>query len=142
MSSTSTAVTEASDNTVRFSSADEVRAAYARLLEQRFDRADTPEFLLEVEEFVRRTQAAGAVIDASEDRWACQSMPDYWITVLYGAGRQPDTIALADFNPMLPPELADALSPYLGLEAFRESKHQLFFGREILLNQLIDRLKQ
>src|SRR5690349_2224776 len=42
----------------------------------------------EIETFVRRTQAAGSVIGASQERWAAQGLMDYWAAELSRSGRR------------------------------------------------------
>ena len=49
---------------------------------------------------------------------------------------------LAEFDPSVAPELNDALCPYVGLDAFLEANHHLFFGRQRLVRELIDRVAQ
>lgn len=52
------------------------------------------------------------------------------------------------FNPRLPPQLESAVTlnakhnPYRGLQAYRQSDHELFFGREQIVAQLLQRVQQ
>ena len=71
-----------------------------------------------------------------------QGLLDYWATRLLRAGRDTPDLVLADFNASLAPELEDARCPYLGLDAFRETKRDLFFGREKLVDEWLGRLKR
>ena len=118
-----------------------LKAAHLMILERRRLRGDTPEFLAEVAAFIRRASATGTWLDADNDRWASQSVLDYWANVLYRYGHEISDATLAEFDPALAPELADSLCPYLGLDAFRESSHSLFFGRQHLIEDLVNWLK-
>lgn len=76
-----------------------------------------------------------------DDRWAAQSLLDYWSALLYRAELEPPDTTLVDFDPSLAPDLPDDLCPYLGLEAFREANQHLFFGRQRLLDRLLKQLE-
>ena len=118
-----------------------LRTTHSELLKRERESGDAPTFLDEVAEFVRRGQATGALLDADTDRWAVQSLLDYWTTVLYRAGREPPDEALAEFDHELAPKLNDALCPYLGLDAFQEANHDRFYGRQRLIEELVARLR-
>jgi energy-coupling factor transporter ATP-binding protein EcfA2 len=118
-----------------------LRAAHSELLKRHREHSSTQELLVEVEEFICRGRATGVLLDTDEDRWACQSLLDYWTTVLYRAGLEPPDATLSEFDPTLAPQLDDTQCPYLGLEAFREEKHNLFYGRQRLLEKLLKHLK-
>ncbi|MBW4548330.1 MAG: WD40 repeat domain-containing protein [Symplocastrum torsivum CPER-KK1] len=130
------------DATNRFPSLASLRAAHSELLKRHRETGSTPELLAEMEEFIYRGRATGALLDTDEDRWASQSLLDYWSAILYRAGREPPDATLAEFDPALAPELDDARCPYLGLEAFREEKSNLFYGRQRLLEKLVNHLKR
>ena len=119
-----------------------LRSAHSELLKRHRESGSTPELLKEVEEFIYRGRATGALLDTDEDRWASQSLLDYWSAILYRAGHEPPDATLAEFDSALAPELDDARCPYLGLEAFREEKSNLFYGRQRLLEKLVNHLKQ
>lgn len=91
--------------------------------------------------FLRQSQATGVLLDAEPERWTAQSLLDYWTATLLSAGEQPPPAILADFDPNLAPELPDGLCPYVGLDAFREETSNIFFGRQRLLQLLIDKLQ-
>ena len=86
--------------------------------------------------------ATGAVLDNNEDRLAAQSLLDYWVTSFYRAGAEPPDTALALFDPELAPELDESLCPYRGLDAFREEDSRQFFGRQGLVQKLVERLRE
>jgi WD40 repeat protein/energy-coupling factor transporter ATP-binding protein EcfA2 len=119
-----------------------LKAAHLAILERRRLSGDTPEFLAEVAAFIRRASATGAWLDADNDRWASQSVLDYWANVMYRCGHEISDATLAEFDPALAPELLDSLCPYLGLDSFRESSHTLFFGRQRLIEDLVGWLKE
>jgi WD40 repeat protein/energy-coupling factor transporter ATP-binding protein EcfA2 len=124
-----------------------LRAVHGDLLKQyRQDQENglplTAQRLSDIEAFVRRGQATGALLDSEDDRWAAQSLLDYWIAILYRAGFEPPEATLADFDLSLAPELDDSLCPYRGLDAFREKDRQFFYGRQRLLDQLLQKLQE
>ncbi|MBD2451491.1 hypothetical protein H6G76_31125 [Nostoc sp. FACHB-152] len=132
-----------SDNTVSsFASLASLRAAHSELLKRHRESGRTSELLKEIKTFICQGRATGALLDADEDRWASQSLLDYWTAILYRAGQEPPDATLAEFDPTLAPELDETLCPYLGLEAFREEKSSLFYGRQRLLEKLVNHLKE
>src|SRR5207244_4167911 len=85
--------------------------------------------------------ATGELLDAYADRWAAQTVLDYWLTTLYRAKRSVNGIALHEFDPSLAPELDDRECPYVGLDAFRPSDADRFFGRKRLVEEWLGRLQ-
>ena len=71
---------------VGFLSLAELKAAHTAILDRRRLLGDTPEVLGEVDTFIRRGCATGRVLDVDEQRWAAQSVLDYWANVLYRLG--------------------------------------------------------
>ncbi len=132
----------APDGLERFPSLSALRAAHGRLLKRQFEIGETDELLAEVEGFIEQGRATGALLDAEDDRWASQGLLDYWVAVLYRADREPPDATLADFDPLLAPELDDAACPYVGLDAFGEADHQVFYGRGLILEELVARLQE
>jgi len=132
----------ADDASVHFPSLASLRAGHSELLKRHREIVNTPELLIEIEGFIRQGRATGALLDSDEERWASQSLLDYWSAILYRAGREPPDATLAEFESALAPELDDAGCPYLGLEAFREEKSNLFYGRQRLLEKLVNHLKK
>jgi WD40 repeat protein/energy-coupling factor transporter ATP-binding protein EcfA2 len=128
------------DNLVRFPSLAALRAVHSDLLQRRRDSQETHEFLVEIDGFIRKGQATGALLDIDDERWATQSLLDYWANVLYHAEIEPPEATLAEFDPTLAPELDDALCPYQGLDTFREASY--FFGRQRLIENLVSRLQE
>jgi WD40 repeat protein len=126
----------------RFLSLPLLRSAHRDLLRRQREGGASPEFLVEVEAFIRRGREAGALLDVEDDRWAAQGLLDYWATFLYRAEREPPDSTLAEFDPILAPELDDAKCPYLGLDAFGEAHHALFFGRQRLVEEMVGHLEE
>jgi len=131
--------------TERFSALADLQAAHDDLLDAREQAGDSAEaaaaFWPRAADFVRSGRATGALLDASRDRRAAQGILDYWANALYRAGQPAAEARLADFDPELAPELPDEPCPYRGLAAFREADRDFFFGREELLNDMLDRLR-
>lgn len=127
------------DAAVRFPSLASLRVAHGELLRQQRESTD-PELRANIETFIRRGQATGALLDENENRWEAQSILDYWATFLFRADRTTVDATLDEFDPELAPELDDAACPYMGLDAFRESKFEVFFGRQRMIQALLERL--
>ncbi|MFL5804092.1 MAG: WD40 repeat domain-containing protein [Roseiflexaceae bacterium] len=124
-----------------FASLAALKAAHGELAQRRRANAKTAVLLDDIGVFLRRGQATGALLDDDDERAAAQSLLNYWANILYRAGREPPDATLAEFDQLLAPELPDALCPYVGLDAFRETDHELFHGRQPLIEELIERLK-
>ncbi|GAB4369684.1 MAG: hypothetical protein Kow00121_09790 [Elainellaceae cyanobacterium] len=140
MSSAETVV----DSTVgddRFPSLSSLRVAHSELLKLHREQGSQPEVLSQIEQFMLKGRSTGAVLDNEDDRWAAQSILDYWSSLLYRAGQEPPDTTLIEFDPSLAPDLSDDRCPYMGLEAFREQNQQLFFGRQRLVDKLLKHLK-
>jgi hypothetical protein len=129
----------------RFPSLADIQANHDMLLDRREALGDegaaAASFWGAVGDFAPHRQATGALLDASRDRRAAQSILDYWANALYRAGQPPPEARLADFDPSLAPELPDEPCPYRGLAAFGEADRDFFFGRERLLNDMVERLR-
>jgi WD40 repeat protein len=118
-----------------------LRTSHRKLLERRGKDGNTTEFLDDVETFVQRGTATGVFLDARSDRWQAQNLIDYWCNELYHARRKAPDTTLAEFDLDLAPELDDSLCPYLGLQTFGYSQHNLFFGRSGLIEEMVEKLK-
>jgi energy-coupling factor transporter ATP-binding protein EcfA2 len=131
------AAPEVTDAVVPFPSISSLRAAHGRLLKRHAEIGECRELLDEAEVFIGRGRATGAFLDAEDDRWAGQGLLDYWVAVLYRAGYEPPDATLAEFDPTLAPELKDEACPYVGLDAFSEANHRVFFGRRQVVEGLV-----
>lgn len=107
--------------------------------QQRTDSA-AEQLVRKIAAFVERGRQTGALLDNEDERAAAQSLLTYWANILQRLGHELDDAALAEFDPLLAPELPDAACPYLGLDAFREADSGRFFGREPMVRELLERL--
>jgi WD40 repeat protein len=76
-----------------------LQSRHIDLARRRTPGEPTPEFLAEVEDFLRQVQATGRVIADDDERIAAQSIIDYWTTVLLRARHVPPETELAEFSP-------------------------------------------
>ncbi len=118
-----------------------LRAGHRELLRRHQRTGASPETLAEIREFVRECRDSGRCLDSEGDRASAQSLVDFWVTRLYRAGEDVVEAGLAEFDETLAPTLAEEACPFLGLDAFPESKHEYFFGRQDLVAKLVDRLR-
>lgn len=126
----------------RFSSYAAMRTAHTQLLRSYRDKGASPDLLDAADAFVARGAGTGVVIDIDDDRMGAQSLLDYWSAVLSRAERMPSQAFLEEFDESFAPVLPDDLCPYVGLESFGESKRRLFFGRERVLTEMINQLRE
>jgi WD40 repeat protein/energy-coupling factor transporter ATP-binding protein EcfA2 len=129
------------ENQHAFPSLFALRNTHRRLLERRGKNGQSEVFLDEIEQFVKQGVGTGAFLDGRSDRWQAQNLIDFWANELYHARRQPEQTNLLPFDPDLAPELDDSLCPYLGLQTFGGSQKAIFFGRTILINEMVEKLK-
>lgn len=120
-----------------FPSLTALRAAHASLLEAHRSQADAADFWPQVDAFLWRGQATGALLDQEGERVGAQSLLDYWTATAYSVGRTAPDALLLPFDPTLAPEIPDARCPYVGLAAFREGEGPYFFGRRQLIESLV-----
>lgn len=123
-----------------FPSFDKLREAHSALLQQEQKLGAAPHFLVAIERFIEVLHTTGLILDNDAERRAAQSILDYWAASLLRARRAPPAALLADFNNKFAPALKDEDCPYIGLNAFHESDSSLFFGRQRLIAQLIQKL--
>jgi len=100
------------------------------------------DFLADVSIFIQRGSTTGVLLDSEADRETAQALLDYWSTIFYRAGYEPPDSTLAEFDPNLAPLLDDSLCPYVGLDAFREGDHAIFFGRQRTIQEIIGLLAE
>lgn len=82
-----------------FSSLDELRDAHRDLLKKYRGEEITPAIAEEIEKFIFRGQATGALLKDEEERWDAQSRLDYWVAMLQRAGNELLNAILCEFNP-------------------------------------------
>ena len=126
----------------RFPSLPALRTAHAELLQRRRLGEDTPESPAAVQAFIRQGRATGAILDDEAERQAAQSLLDFWANRLVRADLETPEATLIEFDPTLEPEIPNDPCPYRGLDAFHPTDRSFFFGRQRLLEQLLDHLRQ
>ncbi len=101
-----------------------LRASHSKLLDAHHTQAASDAFWQEVAHFLRRGSRSGALMDREEDRWAAQSLLDYWIATAYSMGRAMPDAALVDFDPTLAPVLPvePPSAPFFGPSGPRKSQ--------------------
>ena len=133
------------DAVTPFFSQVELHAAHTALLKRQpvsGDLSDNTDATLvaDVKTFIQRGRATGALINGDKDRWASQSIRDYWGTLLYRMGSSVET-KLVGFDEAQAPALADDQCPYVGLEAFQEKNNDIFFGRHRFVQKILDKIR-
>jgi WD40 repeat protein len=118
-----------------------LKDAHSALLQSRRSDGETEALLDAAERFIQAGQQTGVLLDSDDERDVAQSLMNYWANVLLRAGRDLSDATLDEFDPMQAPELPDELQPFVGLEPFDQQQHDLFFGRERLIEQMVERLK-
>ena len=86
-------------NPETFPSFASLRAAHSELLKQHRQTELTPKLLTEVKTFLLRGRTTGALLDTEDERWAAQSLLDYWTSILYRQGEEPPDTTLVEFDP-------------------------------------------
>ncbi|WP_348257385.1 hypothetical protein [Leptolyngbya sp. AS-A6] len=117
-----------------------MRLAHGDLLKLYRETDDKDALVSNIRPLIKKGRETGALIDNDDDRLAAQSLLDYWVSVLLRSGHSIDNATLAEFDINLAPELNEADCPYLGLDAFKETDANLFYGRQRLAAQLIESL--
>lgn len=92
-----------------FASLGELRAAHNDLLKRSKDAGETDAVLDAAQTLIARGMETGVVIDTEEDRWAAQSLLDYWSTLLFRNKRPAPDATLADFDAAALAQNADAV---------------------------------
>lgn len=117
-----------------------LRLAHTELLRRHREHGADSATLAAAQEFLRRGQATGAILDDGDERFTAQGLLDYWVASLYRAGEEPPPVTLDEFDPAQAPALPDTARPYNGLDAFREEDAGRFFGRRRLVEQFVAQL--
>jgi hypothetical protein len=117
-----------------------LRLVHSRLLKHASGGDTSSEFVVQVADFIRRAQATGAILESDPERKDAQRILNYWAAVLIRAGHEAPNALLADYDPTREPVPTDC--PYPGLAAFGEADRDRFFGRERLVQGLIDSLRK
>lgn len=94
----------------------------------------------DVERFVSRTCATGAILESDVDREAAQGMVTYWSNALYRANRQPDNTLLDEFDENACPDIPDDQCPYLP-DATGKTRPMVPPGWQRLVRECLNRLE-
>ena len=124
-----------------FTSLTSLRTEHRKLLERRNDGGNTTKYLATIKTFVQRGRLTGALLDTRSDRWQAQNLLNYWANELYQARQDAPGAVLVDYDSNLAPVLDDTLCPYLGLKTFGRHAHPFFFGRNLLIDSMVEKLK-
>jgi WD40 repeat protein len=125
----------------RFDSLAAMKAAYGDLSKQR--REGDEQILSNAADFIRLARATGAILPVESERWDAQTLIDYWVNLLCREGvrvEDKETV-LAKFDPDQAPTLNESRRPYVGLDAFNEALHEIFFGRQKLVEEMLKKLE-
>ena len=127
---------------VSFESLEQLRSYHTELLKRHRVEGDSDVFQSEAKSSFAEAVRRASFMDCPEDRIEGQHLLDYWATIMYRADLEPPDSTLMAFDATQLPSLPDELCPYVGLDAFRESFHDRFFGRSKTVRKLISRLSE
>lgn len=137
------AAPEATTKTGAYSSFVLLMDAHSGLLQQEPTAEEREDYLTAVQNFLKRAQETGAVLENPEERYTAQSLLNYWITVLYRAEIvYSEETTLAPYDPFVSVEIEDERCPYPGVRPFEEDQHKFFFGRQRQINYMLSRLQE
>jgi WD40 repeat protein len=88
-----------------FPSLTALRIAHSEMLTLHRKWGNVPEMKAKIEQLIKKGRATGALLDNEDDRWAAQSLLDYWNSLLYRAGQEPPDTTLVDFVPFIMADL-------------------------------------
>jgi WD40 repeat protein len=133
----------------RFNHFAEMQQNHDKLLHRRPQAGSTAandvDFWEQVGEFIVKGRATGAILGPETDwaeRYAGQNILDYWANELYRVGGQPPDPQMVKYDPTQAPILPDEPCPYRGLMAFDGSSSAYFFGRQTLIQDMVNRIQQ
>ena len=117
--------------------------AHNELLQRQSKGAEREDYLTAIQDFLKKAQATGAVLQHPDERYTAQSLLNYWTTVLYRADiTYSDELTLASYDPRINVEIEDEDCPYPGVRAFKEEEQKFFFGRQRTINYMLSRLRE
>jgi WD40 repeat protein/tetratricopeptide (TPR) repeat protein len=125
-----------------FATLEELKATHADLLRRRRTTDNAPEFFAEVQDFLRRGAATGVVLEGEGERFAAQSLLNYWVTVLGRAGCQVPDAELAEYDEARAPPLDDSANPYLDLASPAATLSGRLLGWQWLIKESLQKLEQ
>jgi hypothetical protein len=88
-----------------FPSLTALRNAHSEMLTLHREKGNEPEIIAKIEQLINKGRATGALLDSEDDRWAAQSLLDYWNSLLYRAGHEPPDAILVDLDLSLIPDI-------------------------------------
>lgn len=95
----------------------------------------------DIEQFIGRVAATGALLDDENERLECQGLVNYWTTKHCRLGGTLLDLPLAAFDGELAPDLPDESYPYGRLAALQSCESGKLFGCSRLLHESLARLR-
>ena len=105
------------------------------------NQRESETLLDDVQAFMLKARQAGQYLDKPADRRACQSLINYWSGLLYEHKREVGELSLLQFDERLAPELSAEPCPYLGLHPFGAGSSAFYFGRDKLVQDMLNTLR-
>ena len=124
----------------KFSSIEEMRAEHLLLLDRNAHAQDGA--LNDIAVFVGRGVNTGLILDDIAERYSAQGLLNYWINILNRYDIEIEKSILEDFDPLSNPLLPDESCPYVGLDTFQENKSNIFFGRDKIISNILEKLSK
>lgn len=119
-----------------------LRARHSELLQVEPETEDAKaRIMVEVEDFIGRAQATGAMLSDEDERRGAQSILNYWVSVLYRMDGVARPGTLNRYDAQASARLDDVACPYPGVRPFSENECRLFFGRQRQIDYMVGRLK-
>lgn len=92
------------------------RIEHGKMLKLHRKRGNDREVLDKIAQLISKGQATGALLASEDDRWAAQSLLDYWSSLLYRAGYEAPDANLLDFDPSLSLDLSTTRNKLFNLK--------------------------
>jgi WD40 repeat protein/energy-coupling factor transporter ATP-binding protein EcfA2 len=103
----------------------------------------TPKFWEDVTVFLEQARLGGVLLDQPRDRRVAQGVLDYWASALIRSGQPVPDLQLETFDATMAPILrGEKPCPFQGLEAFTAERSDYFFGRESLVEDILQKVKE
>jgi WD40 repeat protein len=94
-----------------------------------------------IRQFIDEVEASGTYISSDRQRTALQTMIDYWSATLQRQRESVKPVQPKPFDLNRAPVLPDSACPFPGLRSFTEADFELYFGRERLVDEALERLE-
>lgn len=118
----------------------DLRIVHRSLLHEQRAQRSVLEIRERVVRFVSVARDAGTYLDSEDHRRSVQGLIDYWATTLFREHVEIDDSTLREFDPAVAPDPDAGPQAYVGLNAFREEQKDVFFGRERLIEPMLERI--